>query len=105
MSRYFIAYEDDGPAGMCGQEMRITSPWRILYEYDDRDDALAFYRYLRANRLDPVDTVGRRKPRAVGFWSDDPIYGRVEPGPIVPVDKRDNKPRVYPSGEAVSRRS
>ena len=83
IERFFVAYEDDGPSGPCGQDMRTTSPWRRLYEFDNEDDALAFYKLLKSGTW-----RFRLRSRAVGFWSDSGLYGLVEPGPIVPEDMR-----------------
>lgn len=60
----YAHYQDDGPNGPCGQCMRTTSNWDILYVCVDRD---AF------NRLrEQVERCkGRRRARIVAAWSDD----------------------------------
>jgi hypothetical protein len=40
----FVLYEDDGPLGICGQSMSITSRWRKLIQVQDYDEA---YHLLR----------------------------------------------------------
>lgn len=87
MNRWFVGYEDEGPLGAGAQCMSRTSRWRVLYEYDNEEDARNFYTYLKSLSADR--DLGRRAPRATGIWADDPVWGRIEPGPIMrPEDYR-----------------
>jgi len=79
-NRWFVAYEDEGPLGPCGPDSN-TSPWRILYEYDNEKDAYNFYCWLKEFSRD--SDLRRRTPRAVGYWSDDGGgRGRIKRGQI-----------------------
>lgn len=60
--RYYVAYQDDGPAGPCAQNMATTQPWNRLYAFDKPKDMLDF-----------IHDVGvedaRVNARIVGFWA------------------------------------
>jgi hypothetical protein len=82
---HYLAYEDDGPSGPCGQSVSITMPWRKLLVYENPDDAYALMGFLASRTV----FGGRRRPRIVGAWSDDDyLGGKVEPGWVVPAEER-----------------
>lgn len=35
---FYLLYEDDGPLGICGQAMSITSNWKRLYKIRKYED-------------------------------------------------------------------
>ena len=39
---YYIAYEDKGPSGPCGQTFENTAPWRKLHIFENESDAREF---------------------------------------------------------------
>lgn len=69
----FLLYKDDGPVGICGQAMSITSPWQKLIEVEDTDVA---YRLQRLDSLGlsamlsfcGVNGSGGRKNARIEAW-------------------------------------
>jgi hypothetical protein len=64
---FYIAYEDKGPSGPCGQSCSNTMPWRHLYTFEDETKAREFPGKIR--------TWGRMSPKILGIWSDIPDIG------------------------------
>lgn len=60
----YALYEDDGPAGPCGQAMSITSSWCIMYRFATYDELRDFRDRLSSSR-------SRRNMRIIGAWTDD----------------------------------
>jgi len=73
MSKYYVAYEDNGPSGPCGQTVENTAPWRKLYIFNDETEARAFVARVTEHPF----KLGRIRPRIIGFWSDDLNYDNV----------------------------
>lgn len=73
MFKYYIAYEDKGPSGACGQSVKSTAPWNKLYIFNDEAKARKFMVKVVETPL----AVGRLRPRITGFWSDDPSHDNV----------------------------
>jgi len=71
MSTYYVAYEDKGPSGACGQSCSNTMPWRILYVFKDEVKAREFMEEVNTGKL------RRMSPKILGFWSDDEFYNNV----------------------------
>lgn len=73
---YYIAYKDDGPKGICGQAMSITSPWNKLIIFDD---------YFKMKKFaDNIDDFSHRlNPRIEGYWEDSESYYDI-------IDNREN---------------
>lgn len=65
MSKYYVACEDKGPSGPCGQITSVTSPRKDLYIFDDEESARLF--------ITKVEKCGMGKvtPKIIGFWSKD----------------------------------
>lgn len=61
-ARYFVAYQDDGPAGPCAQDMAVTQPWNRLYVFDKPKDMLDFIHDVK------VETH-RVNARVTGYWA------------------------------------
>jgi len=61
--RYFVAYQDDGPKGPCGQSYATTKPWNRLYVFDHPKAMLDFIHDVG------VETH-RLCPRVTGFWAE-----------------------------------
>lgn len=64
MSKYYVAYEDKGPSGPCGQAISVTRNHNDLYIFDDEESARVFISKVRPN-------TSRIMPKIVGFWSED----------------------------------
>lgn len=64
MSKYYIAYEDKGPSGPCGQVTSITRTRNDLYVFDDEESARTFISKARPN-------PNRIMPKITGFWSEE----------------------------------
>ena len=64
MSKYYVAYEDKGPSGPCGQSVECTRSHHDLYIFDDEESARAFINKARPN-------TSRVMPKITGFWSED----------------------------------
>ena len=62
MSKWYVAYEDKGPSGPCGQSTECTRHHNDLYVFDDEKSARAFIIRARVLR-------SRVKPRIVDVWS------------------------------------
>mgnify|MGYP001086579038 CR=1 FL=1 len=76
MNKYYVAYEDRGPSGPCGQTVENTAPWKKLYVFVDEVKARKFVADVTENPF----KIGRLHPRITGFWSDDPHYDTVVDG-------------------------
>ena len=70
---YYVAYEDKGPSGPCGQTVENTAPWRKLYIFGNESDAREF--------VDSVYLWRRIAPKIIGFWSDSVYWNNI-------IDKR-----------------
>lgn len=68
----YVAYEDSGPSGPCGQSVEITMPWQKLYVFKDREAARPFIEKVRAHQI-----TGRSNPRIARTWDSD------EPGQVI----------------------
>ena len=66
VSQYFVAYEDKGPSGPCGQITSVTSPWRKLYVFTDEAKSRELVKKVTEN---PFNS-GRLYPKIIGYWSD-----------------------------------
>ena len=64
MSKFYVAYEDKGPSGPCGQAVSVTRHHNDLYIFDDEASARVFINRARPN-------ASRVMPKIVGFWSED----------------------------------
>jgi len=58
---FAVAYEDDGPSGICGQACSITNPWRKLYLFETEEKMREFVRKIE-------QTTGRLRGRIVGMY-------------------------------------
>lgn len=58
-----LNYKDDGPCGICGQEIRATNPKNILYIFDDVEEA-------RKVMKDVKHITSRKNPRIEYYWDD-----------------------------------
>lgn len=63
---YYLHYQDDGPAGPCGQSMDVTMPQNKLMRFSDEDDARHYVRMTEQHGN------GRRRPRFTG-WREEEI--------------------------------
>lgn len=68
---YFVAYEDKGPSGPCGQITSVTSPWQKLYVFTNEAKARELIKKITEN---PFNS-GRLYPKITGYWSD--VYESV----------------------------
>ena len=64
MGKCYVAYEDKGPSGPCGQSVECTRYHNDLYIFDDEESARAFIAKARPN-------TSRVVPKIIGFWSED----------------------------------
>jgi len=64
MSKFYVAYEDKGPSGPCGQAVSVTRSHNDLYIFDDEASAREFIDEARPN-------ASRVMPKIIGFWSED----------------------------------
>ena len=64
MSKFYVAYEDKGPSGPCGQAVSVTRSHNDLYIFDDEASARAFISKARPN-------TSRVMPKITGLWSKD----------------------------------
>ena len=62
--KFYVAYEDKGPSGPCGQSVECTRSHHDLYIFDDEASARLFIDKARPN-------ASRLMPKIVGFWSYD----------------------------------
>lgn len=53
-----LVYQDQGPAGPCGQAAHITSPWTRVWLFDTMDELRAWL----TPRYEELKSMGRRKP-------------------------------------------
>ncbi len=61
---FYVAYEDKGPSGPCGQSVECTRHHNDLYIFDDEESARMFISKARPN-------TSRVMPKITGFWSED----------------------------------
>ena len=73
MNKYYVAYEDKGPSGPCGQAVSTTAPWRNLYIFSDEQKARDFVTMI----TDSPFKLGRLWPKILGFWSNDINYNNA----------------------------
>ncbi len=64
MSKYYVAYEDKGSSGPCGQSVECTRSHHDLYIFDDEASARKFIDKVRPN-------ASRVMPKVTGLWSED----------------------------------
>lgn len=62
--KIYVRYQDDGPAGICGQEARTTSDWDQLHIFNSYKKAHEFIREVERS-------TGRRNPRATAMWHEE----------------------------------
>jgi hypothetical protein len=80
---FYVHYQDDGPAGVCGQSMEITRCRDDLLVFPDRETARPFLEKIERGTM-----TGALRPRIVKMWDDevgwtmywDADTGRLEPG-------------------------
>lgn len=60
---YYVAYEDKGPGGPCGQAMSATCCWRTLFVFETREKM--------RECLDDYKNWRRASPKILGVWSDE----------------------------------
>ena len=60
-----LAYEDDGPNGICAQAGSVTTPWRKLFFFETYDKLCEFIEEIEKNR-------GRKNSRVVGVYRPEP---------------------------------
>ena len=65
MSKCYVAYEDKGPSGPCGQTTSVTRNHNDLYIFDDEESARAFISRVTEPQKSRV------MPKITGFWSED----------------------------------
>ena len=65
MNKWYVAYEDKGPSGPCGQITSVTRSHHDLYIFDDEESARAFI-----TKVTGFNT-SRIMPKITGFWSED----------------------------------
>ncbi|MCK5608343.1 hypothetical protein KAR91_41055 [Candidatus Pacearchaeota archaeon] len=65
MSKYYVAYEDKGPSGPCGQVTSVTRCHSDLYVFDDEESARSFIK-----KVDERIIRSRIMPKITGFWSE-----------------------------------
>lgn len=73
MIKYYVAYEDKGPSGPCGQTVSTTMSWNKLYIFNDEQKARDFVQVITGSPF----KGGRKHPKIRGFWSNDPDYNNV----------------------------
>jgi len=71
--RYYVAYEDDGFSGPCGQITSVTSHRRQLHIFKSEKAAQEFIEKIRLGALH----AGRTRSRIVGYWSNAPDFDNV----------------------------
>ena len=64
MGKCYVAYEDKGPSGPCGQSVECTRYHNDLYIFDDEESARVFISKARPN-------ASRVMPKITGFWSEE----------------------------------
>ena len=65
MSKCYVAYEDKGPSGPCGQVTSVTRTHNDLYIFDDEESARAFISKVKGPKRIRI------MPKITGFWSED----------------------------------
>ena len=65
MSKCYVAYEDKGPSGPCGQSVECTRHHNDLYIFDDEESARLFISKVKGPQRSRV------MPKIIGFWSED----------------------------------
>lgn len=65
MSKWYVAYEDKGPSGPCGQITSVTRTHNDLYIFDDEESARAFISKIENRR------GSRIMAKITGAWSED----------------------------------
>jgi len=63
---YYVAYQDDGPIGPCGQSCATTNPWDKLYIFTNRKKMREF--------VDPISEgtyTARRNARITNIWEEE----------------------------------
>ena len=63
---YAIAYEDDGPVGLCGQSCAVMNPWHKLYLFETEEKMREYARKIEQSH-------GRKNPRIVGIYYPEPV--------------------------------
>lgn len=66
MGKYYVAYEDKGPSGPCGQVTSVTRIHNDLYVFDDEESARLFI-----EKVNGKISSSRIRSRIIGFWSED----------------------------------
>lgn len=66
MAKYYVAYEDKGPSGPCGQVTSVTRTHNDLYIFDDEEIARLFIEKIRSR-----GSGSRIMSKIIGFWSED----------------------------------
>ena len=66
MSKCYVAYEDRGPSGPCGQITSVTRTHNDLYIFDDETSARLF-----VDKVEKCRPTSRLSPRITGFWSEE----------------------------------
>ncbi len=68
--KLYITYKDDGPSGICNQDMRTTSPHNKLYILEGT------YQQIK-DKIDEMESsfskrnfVGRKNPRFCDYYTD-----------------------------------
>jgi hypothetical protein len=72
----YLLYQDDGPDGICGQSMDITSKWTRLIEVAHADDVRRLWRLPPGELSEALSfcgisgSAGRKNARIVAAFSD-----------------------------------
>lgn len=59
----YVHYSDEGPLGICGQSMSITSNWNKLYKFKNYEDFKEIVERM-------VNITHRKNPKVFGIWGD-----------------------------------
>lgn len=72
--KLYITYEDKGPSGPCGQDMRTTAHWKRLYILEGTYEAIK----SKLEEMESSFYKGRKSPKFMNcYWEEtnDDEYG------------------------------
>jgi len=65
MNKWYVACEDKGPSGPCGQITSVTRTHNDLYIFDDEESARLFITKVKERKMSTI------MPKIIGLWSKD----------------------------------
>lgn len=74
--RIYVFYQDDGPKGISGQCMSVTSPWRKLYIFSTYSKFRVFQECLEIRKGQSGSFEGRRNPKIMQWWYEEEVVVR-----------------------------